>query len=263
MKNMNKIIITDDNIETKGKDILLQVDDNNIIKNVSLDILNDSDLEFEYNIKESIKINILINISNNIKCNIIDKKIGNSIKVKYNYNIGENSNLNINIINDVDNIREYDLVNLNGENSSIKYILKTICKNKENYDIIINHYQKNTSSELITNGININEGSLSINATGYVPKGSCDSNIVQNNKIINLTNNMCNINPVLLIDEVSVSANHSAHISNFDPNDLFYLESRGISEKDSTTLLIKGFLNSNLELIDSKYTNKICEKYWR
>ena len=262
MKNMNKIIITDDNIKTKSKDILVQKDDNNIIKNISLEILNDSDLEFEYNIKKNIKINILINVKDNIKCSIIDKKIGNSIKVKYNYNIGENSSLIINKINDIDNIKEYDLVNLNGVNSSIKYILKTVCKNKENYDIIINHNNKNTNSELITNGLNINDGSLIINATGYIPKGSSSSDLMQDNKIINLTNNICNINPVLLIDEVDVNANHSAHISNFNLDDLFYLESRGISEKDATTLLIKGFLNSKLELIDNKYIDEICEKYW-
>ena len=257
----NKITITDESIDIKDKTCASV--SNDLIKNLSLDILNDSDLEFEYNIKESIKINIIINIKENVKCQIVDKKRGASFKVKYNYNVGQNSSLTINTLNDVQNIREHSTTNLNGENSSIKYILKTVCTQKENYDIIINHNYKNTSSLLMTNGLNIENGSLFINATGYIPKKASDATLVQDNRIINLTDNTCNINPVLLIDEVNVSASHSAHISAFNPDDLFYLESRGIPEKEATKLLIKDFLSSKLDLVDKSYIEEICEKYWR
>lgn len=260
---MNKLIITDDNIQNKCKDIQVRIDDNGIIKNISIDILNNSNIEFEYNIKKNIKVNININVKDNVSCTLISKKQGNIFKVKYNYNLGYNSNLIINKINNCIKVNEYDLVNLDGENSSIKYILKTICENEEHYDIVVNHNVKNTKSDITTNGINIKDGHLYINATGYVPKESTNAELSQNNKIINFTNNICRINPNLLIDEVDVSANHSAHISNFNADDLFYLQSRGISKEESNKLLIKGFLNSKLELSEIDYIDKLIQKYWR
>lgn len=263
---MNKIIISDNDYELNIDNNIIFKDlseENSYIKNISLDILNDSNLEIEYNIKEEIKLNILFNINKNVKFNLYDKKIGNNFKLKYNYLLDTSSNLIVNKINDGQIIKEYDLVNLNGENSSIKYVLKTISKVDEHYDIIINHNKKNTKSEVITNGININDGKMLVNVTGFVPNGCPNSDLIQDNRIINLTNNKCQINPNLLIDESIVNANHSAHISDFDKNDMFYIMSRGIDYNNALILLIKGFLISNLETNDNEYIDKIISKYWR
>lgn len=263
---MNKIIFTDDNYILNLNNNIKFSDfneENSFIKNFSLDILNDSNLEIEYNIKEEIKLNLFINISENVKFNLIDKKNGENIKIKYNYKLEENSNLIVNKINDCNVIKEFDLVNLNGKNSNVKYVLKTICNDTEHYDIIVNHNEKNTKSEVITNGINIENGKMIVNVTGFVPNGSTNSDLNQNNRIINLTNNKCQINPNLLIDENVVDANHSAHISNFEKEDLFYIMSRGIDYNNALLLLIKGFLNNNLENDQNEYIQKLISKYWR
>ena len=45
-----------------------------------------------------------------------------------------------------------------------------------------------------------------------------------------------------LIEENDVNAGHAASIGKVDADDLYYLESRGLSEHDAQVLLTRGFL---------------------
>ena len=51
-------------------------------------------------------------------------------------------------------------------------------------------------------------------------------------------------NPILLIDEDDVTAGHAASVGRVDPVQLYYLMSRGISQKEAERLVIHGFLSS-------------------
>ena len=51
-------------------------------------------------------------------------------------------------------------------------------------------------------------------------------------------------------------------ISSIKDEELFYLMSRGIDQKSSKHLLIKGFLLNDMIELKEKI-NEICEKYWR
>ena len=261
----NKILVTDNNIDFQlNKNIVSKIlsDDEDIITVISIDILNDTELTIEYNITEGIKINFSINIHDNCKLKLIDKKIGKGIKSKYHVTLNDNSYILINKINDGTGIKEFDLVDLNGIKSEVFYVLKTISKTTEHYDIVVNHNKKETISNIITNAVNIQNGLVNFNVTCLVPKGCISSIVNQQNHIINFTNNKCQINPNLLIDEMDTSASHSAHISSFNKDDLFYLESRGINEQDALNLLIKGFLMDNILDIENKYITSLVKKYW-
>ncbi|MBA5819311.1 SufD family Fe-S cluster assembly protein, partial [Escherichia coli] len=48
---------------------------------------------------------------------------------------------------------------------------------------------------------------------------------------------------ILLIDENDVVAGHAASVGRVDPLQLFYLMSRGISQKEAERLVIHGFLD--------------------
>ena len=91
----------------------------------------------------------------------------------------------------------------------------------------------------------------------------CD--VSQNNKIINLTNNECIINPNLYIDEYDVTASHSAWIGTFNSDELFYLMSRGINKNDAIKLLIKGFLTNKMEIREEEkeLIKNTIDNYWR
>ena len=102
-----------------------------------------------------------------------------------------------------------------------------------------------------------------VNVTSEVPKGCINTYVNQINRIINFTSNVCSIYPNLLIDEMDASASHSAHISNFDDNDMFYLKCRCIDENSAKKLLIKGFLMDNLDEELYSDIDRILNKYWR
>ena len=68
----------------------------------------------------------------------------------------------------------------------------------------------------------------------------------------------------LYIDEYDVNAAHSALIGKFSDKEMFYLQSRGITENEALMLLIKGFILSGIDLENIKgEINKKIEKYWR
>ena len=49
-------------------------------------------------------------------------------------------------------------------------------------------------------------------------------------------------NPILLIDENEVTAGHAASIGQVDPEDMYYLMSRGLDQETAERLVIRGFL---------------------
>lgn len=176
------------------------------------------------------------------------------------YNVSENSKLvvyqyGINIDNNI-------IINLNGENASVEYHYSTINYDDHKYKIDVNHNNSKTISNTYNHGINVFDNKLDFDITGNVlnKSGKCECN--QRNQILNISDGKSTILPKLLIDNFDVISSHSAYIGKFKDEILFYLMSRGISEKVSYDLLIKSFLVNgcdNTELIEKleKEINKI------
>lgn len=264
---MNKILIDQGSIKQKQIDesIELSLEEENHfldVKILKIIIKKDTDLEIKWIAKEKVKLDIYIDIKEDVKCNIAEIKEDGKYKIRYKYNLEKDSNLNIIKINNVKKIKESIIFNLNGNNAKLNYLFKTISKDKEKYDLMVYHNHKNTSSNIINHGVNIKDGSLKFNVSGFVPKGKINCLVDQKNRIINLTDEKCEIMPNLFIDENDVIANHSAHIGKCKDEELFYLESRGIKEKEAEMLLIKGFLLQKLTTKKEEMEN-IIKKYWR
>ena len=264
---MNKILLDQGNLKEKQIDQSIELsleEENNFldVKTLKIIIKKDTDLEIKWMAKEKVKLDIYINIKEGVNCNITEIKENGKYKIRYKYYLEKDSNLNIVKINDVKKIKESILFNLNGNNAKLNYLFKTISKDKEKYDLMVYHNHKNTISNIINHGVNIKEGSLKFNVSGFVPKGITKCLVDQKNRIINLTDEKCEIMPNLFIDENDVIANHSAHIGKCKDEELFYLESRGIKEKEAEMLLIKGFLTQKLTTKKEDMEN-IIKKYWR
>ena len=254
---MNKIII--------GNEIKYKLDDkikcdytDDLIKKLKIKVLKNTKLEININLKEEIKLDIQIELEDNVKLKLIEVKKNVKTKILNKYNLNSNSNIEIIKINNINTINEKDIVNLNGENANCDIILKTVSKSLEKYDLLINHNKLNTTSNIVTNGLNIS-GNLYFTVTTYVPNGIKNCICNQQNRIINLVDKECVIKPNLLIEEVDVTANHSALIGSFKDDEIFYMQRLGISKEDANKLLIEGFLKSK---IDNKLALEF-KKYWR
>ena len=266
---MNKIKVVNDNlvlanvnnnikVEYYKKECLFAIND------LKININKDSALDIEIDLKEDSKLNFDINIDDNVKLdlNVFTKgKIG---KIQYKYTINENGLCRVNKIQNINSIKEMIIVNLNGINADIEYNLKTISINKETYDYHIFHNFNNTISNIKNNGVCIKEGNIIYQVSSFVPKELKECIVNQNNRIINLTDNKCEIKPNLYIDSYDVEASHSALIGKFSDEEMFYIQSRGIDYESALKLLITGFLTSDID--NKKIVNKIIkniDKYWR
>ncbi len=260
---MNKIVLDKELKDYTNSDIEVSYQKQSDLLNIpclSIKVNNKTDLLLELNgYIDKINIDIVINCD----CNIYIDCTSDDMKIKYHYSINNSSKCNVYKYNQVNHINEMCVVDLDSIGSDIEYIFKSICTYKENYDYVINHNCQNTISNITNNGVN-KSGAMNIQISGYIPKNIIGCTCNQNNRIINLTNNKCEIRPNLYIDCDDVNANHSALIGKFDDNEMFYLNSRGISEIDATNLLIKGFILNGMENEDIlKKITKDIDKYWR
>lgn len=264
---MNKIYLENDQVIEEKLDNKIKYDiftnDTFGIASLTIEVTEDTNLELEYNFKEKTKMETIIIVNKDVNLHLFEKINGTNGKLRTRYQI--KGNATVSKFNNIKKIKEYTIINLDEENSRFEYNLKTIAEKEEAYDIITYHNASNTTSVINPNGVNISDGKLKFNVSSFVPKGKIKCDASQNNKIINLTNNECIINPNLYIDEYDVVANHSAWIGSFKEAEIFYLQSRGINKSDATKLLIKGFLTSKLEITEEELENikNIIDEYWR
>lgn len=265
---MNKILIDKEIVElkkiTKNLDVKINYRHDLFgITKIDINVLNSCDLQIDY-LLDNTKFDIKINVHPNVCFNMYEIKKGNKGKIQYTFNIEENSQVNISKYNNVTQHREMIISNLNGSKAIINYIFKSICKTKELYDLVINHKAFKTVSNIKNNAVNIDGGKVIFQVSSYVSNGIKNCTVNQNNRIINLTNNKCEIRPNLYIDEFDTVANHSALIGGFDPKEIFYLKSRGIKEVDANKLLITGFLLSDLNSNNLiREIKRNIKEYWR
>lgn len=266
---MNKIKLIDDNLEK------ISVNNNiNIeyykkeclfgINEIKIIIQKSSNLEIEINLEDETRLNFNINVLENVDLNLNIITKGNNGKVKYSYNLFKNAHVNVFKFQNVKSIKEMISVNLKEENAKIDYNFKTIANNKETYDYNIVHESSNTISNIRNNGVCIKNGIITYQVSSFVPKDIVGCSVNQSNRIVNLTDNKCEIMPNLYIDSSDVSAAHSALIGKFSDEEMFYIQSRGIDYNNAIKLLISGFLTSdisNKKIL--KEINKNIERYWR
>jgi len=259
VNDLPEIISSDDNIEIT----LLEKNELFSINSLRIKVKKNTSLEIEYYSLKETKLDIFIKVDEDVKFNLFEMREGNNTKVQYKFYLEENSETNVTKFYDVTSIKEMVIINLNGVNAKLNYNFKTISEAEEKYDMIVYHNYSNTVSNINNNGVNILEGNLIFNVSGFVLNNKKDCVLNQNNRIINLTDNKCQINPNLFIDENDVEANHSALIGRFSDEEMFYLKRLGIDEANALNLLIKGFLLNDISKKNQSKIIKIIDKYWR
>ena len=211
---------------------------NNILVDKDIFKIIDSDTFFD------------ITNNSNLTLYITNKNVCLSFKV--NKNISSCVNI-FNVDSDIKiNIDVLDNGNINFVNSVI---------NNRDLDIVLDiNHSKDSTSDIVNHGLNINDGNMKFIINGVVKKGMTNTKLIQDNKIINLNDGVSLIEPNLLIDEFDTNANHSAYISKYSKEEIFYLQSRGISQKEGFRLLTKSFLLGKMTLEDeikSMFTEEI------
>ncbi|WP_169085382.1 Fe-S cluster assembly protein SufD [Paenibacillus sp. PL91] len=105
------------------------------------------------------------------------------------------------------------------------------------------HFGKSSDSNMVTRAVMKDSASAIINGITKIEKGATKANGVQTEKVLMLSPKARgDANPILLIDEDDVTAGHAASVGQVNPEQVYYLMSRGISKQDAERLIIYGFL---------------------
>jgi len=209
---MNKIIVDEEVINLDNEEVILNIN-------------ND----------------LVLNINNNVKCLI------NSFKgKKLTINTLKNSHSLIEIIYDFDNIEQ--VFNLNSYfNSTIKLNISSSYKNNNKLTINSNVLESNINCQIKVRLVEIN-GNMELLAVGDIKPNLEEISYLEDIKALVNKSNHIKIMPDLLVSSNQVEANHNTTISTITIEDLFYLESRGISRTIASELLKKGFKKGILEI---------------
>lgn len=253
---MNRILVEKDKL-TNYQDEYITINNNTIIFKKS------SSYTIEYINCSNINLNIIL--ESNIEVDLFEYSEKVNITINNIYNLNKYSKLNLSKFYDNYNTQEKIIINLNGIYSKIDYRFCNICSTDENYKIIINHNESNTESKINNKSITINNSYLSFTIDSILPKRNLNCLLEQQTRIITLDNSFAKIEPNMYIEEDETEAKHGSVIGKFSNEELFYLQTRGIEEKEALKLLIKGLIFSNLTVdLDkrAKIFNIINEK-WR
>ncbi|WP_059051754.1 Fe-S cluster assembly protein SufD [Paenibacillus senegalimassiliensis] len=131
----------------------------------------------------------------------------------------------------------------NGSTSDAKVIAVGSGSQRLNYTTKAVHFGKSSSSQMITRAVMREGATAIINGITKIEKGATKADGQQTEKVLMLSPKARgDANPILLIDEDDVTAGHAASVGQVNPEQIYYLMSRGISRANAERLIIYGFL---------------------
>jgi Fe-S cluster assembly protein SufD len=156
-------------------------------------------------------------------------------------------------------VRNNILVNLDGEDSKSDIYSISMLSKKTHVDnnIVVNHNKPNNTSSQIFKGVYDGESSGVFDSCVVVKKDAQKTQTTQkNNNILLSSKSSINTNPQLEIFADDVECAHGSTTGELDQNALFYLNSRGLSKKAATSLLLSGFISEVTKAISEETVKK-------
>jgi Fe-S cluster assembly protein SufB len=125
------------------------------------------------------------------------------------------------------------------------------------------HSAPNTSSRIISKSISKNGGRASYRGLVKIDPGAkkSKSNVVCDALILD-SKSRSDTYPYIEIDEQDVMVGHEASVSRIGEEQLFYLQSRGLTEAEASTMIVNGFIEPLVKELPMEYAiemNRLIE----
>lgn len=160
----------------------------------------------------------------------------------------------IGVMNDGNLVADFDS-DLMGEGShaEIKAVAISAGRQVQGIDTRVTNYGRHSVGHILQHGVIRERGTLTFNGIGHIIKGAKGADAQQESRVLMLSDQARgDANPILLIDENEVTAGHAASVGRVDPDEMYYLMSRGLDRVTAERLVIRGFLGSVLTAIPIK-----------
>ncbi|MFC6346560.1 Fe-S cluster assembly protein SufD [Vagococcus carniphilus] len=158
------------------------------------------------------------------------------------------------IMNDGDVVADFDsdLVG-EGSHSEVKVVAISSGRQTQGIDTRVTNKASHSVGNILQHGVILDRGTLTFNGIGHILKGAKGADAQQESRVLMLSDKARgDANPILLIDEFEVTAGHAASAGRLDPEELYYLMSRGLPQKEAERLVTRGFLGSVITAIPVK-----------
>lgn len=150
---------------------------------------------------------------------------------------------------------------LNGYKSAFKSKVAYLCQNQQLLDMnhIVYHFGKKTECDMQVNGTVKDNAVKNYRGTIDFKNGCCGSKGNEMEETLLLSPKAVNKSlPVILCDEEDVEGEHGATIGRLSSDILFYMQSRGISEKEAEEIMSRAKIQAAADLIpDEEIKNQI------
>ncbi|NQL65565.1 Fe-S cluster assembly protein SufD [Streptococcus suis] len=141
----------------------------------------------------------------------------------------------------------------NGSHANLKVVGLSAGRQVQGVDTRVTNYGNNSVGHILQHGVILESGTLTFNGIGHIIRGAKGADAQQESRVLMLSDKArSDANPILLIDENEVTAGHAASIGQVDPEDMYYLMSRGLDRATAERLVIRGFLGAVITEIPVK-----------
>lgn len=265
---MNKIKILNNDFKLSAKDNNLEIsfeksDNPFMLDTLKIKAIKSTSVEIDFNSSNS-KLDVNIEVLKDVNLDYFEFRNPGIYKARYKYFVNENANINITKFYNFTETKEMNIIYLLEEKAKVNYLHKVLNSENEKIDLYVEHLASKTESNVNCHGVNILNGLLNFSVTTKVIPNVKDAKANQFSRIINQTDNVCVITPNLLIEGNTSEAEHSAYVGSFSDEELFYLNTRGVSKKNAEKLLIDGFITDGIKDEEKLLKIKnIINKKWR
>ncbi len=178
---------------------------------------------------------------------------------------------NINVANDCEVIVAHaelndqdvnlnSVYNLNGQGTSLKVLTATLAPSNKKYNQKVFHNVGNTNAEVSNYGVVLSNGLCDLVVKNTIEKGCHGSGSHQTSRLLTSDKTAIGkILPILYIYDNDVQASHAASLGQPNEEQVYYLQSRGLSREEAMRLIVTGYLLPITKIVDSETTNEILK----
>ncbi len=177
-----------------------------------------------------------------------------ALQIEENHQVGTNGRLKIAYgeINQADTNR-HSYVGLSANGAMADVSSASLVANQKDFDLSVVSLAPHTSGTMSNYAVVLEHGKYAMKATGSIIKGAYASKSHQTSRALCFDQKQTSmIEPNLLIDEMDVEASHATSVGRVNEEQLYYMQSRGLTTRQCTALISAGYLLPVAEVIDDE-----------
>lgn len=240
------------------KDIQLNIEKTDTY---NYEICADSNVIIDISNQREASISLVMKINQNVNANVLVINNANAnLKLDDKYMIEGNLHLAYVQLNDYD-VAVNSNYHLDNDYSELKVRSAILSNVTKTFNINTYHNKQNTIAHIDNYGIINKEGKCELVVSNKIEKGTIGCQTHQTSRILTYSNKAIGkILPILLIDENDVAASHAASIGKPNEEEIFYLQSRGLTYNEALNLISIGYLMPVSQVIKDEKINELLSQ---